>query len=736
MLNKCLNFEIKSKQRKFNKLNRDYKNGLDLFKGKVSWLDYKVLVSKLTHCNHSKIKNVKSIHKDKLERLGISDTNLLDADKVIFNYSCRILSKEEKDVLKLGLQFGFSGKKPRFIEHYLSYEKFSKQILDVKKDYGQVEEVISKIKGLAHEGYNLKENDKGKVNINILDSLRKDKSILVTKPDKGRGVVILNKEEYIRKTEEILNDKTKFKLLNGDCFKIILKLEDRLNRLLRAIKSKLPDGHFNFLFASGSLPGILYGLPKIHKEGCPIRPILSAIGTFNYNIAKLLVPILSPLAQNKYTVKNSIDFARQLKTYEGLDSYYLASFDVKSLFTNIPLQETIDICVNESEKKKIIPFNLTKKQFKSLLELAVKESVFMFNDKLYQQTDGVAMGSPLGPTLANTFLGFHEENWLSDCPKEFKPIQYNRYVDDCFLIFKCKTHADLFLNYLNSKHKNITFTVEHEVNNQLPFLDILISKNSGKLTTEVFRKDTYTGLGLNYSSFVPSLYKINSIKTLIHRAYNLCSSWENFHQEIERLETYFCANGYPKSLFMKYVKRFVANKFSSTKSEEEIKEIRYIKLPFQGHFSYQVRNTMLSVLKQYIPDINFRFVFVNNNTIGSLFRVKDPMPTPLCSNIVYSYKCPDCMSRYIGSTSRNLRIRISEHRGNSYRTGQQITSPSFSKIREHSLEYNHAIRDNEFKIMFKARTLSDLRIAESLAIIKVKPDLNCNELATKLHMLS
>ncbi len=101
-------------------------------------------------------------------------------------------------------------------------------------------------------------------------------------------MVILNKKDYIDKTESILNDKSKINLINGDWFKYIISLEDKLNRILRKIKNKLTDTTYNFLFASGSTPGILYGLPKVHKDGCPIRPILSAINTFNYNLAKFL----------------------------------------------------------------------------------------------------------------------------------------------------------------------------------------------------------------------------------------------------------------------------------------------------------------------------------------------------------------------------------------------------------------------------------------------------------------
>ncbi len=88
----------------------------------------------------------------------------------------------------------------------------------------------------------------------------------------------------------------------------------------------------------------------------------------------------------------------------------MASFDIKSLFTNIPLNETINICVEQYNNN--IPFNLTISEFRTLLELSVKESAFIFNNKIYKQVDGVAMGTPLGPTLANAFLCFHETKWL------------------------------------------------------------------------------------------------------------------------------------------------------------------------------------------------------------------------------------------------------------------------------------------------------------------------------------
>ena len=95
----------------------------------------------------------------------------------------------------------------------------------------------------------------------------------------------------------------------------LLKLEDKLNRVLRSIKSAIGDNTYHKLFAAGSRPGRLYGLVKVHKQGNPLRPIISAIGMFNYNVAKFLVPVLTPLTTNQYTIENSYSFNKNSKLY-------------------------------------------------------------------------------------------------------------------------------------------------------------------------------------------------------------------------------------------------------------------------------------------------------------------------------------------------------------------------------------------------------------------------------------
>ena len=133
--------------------------------------------------------------------------------------------------------------------------------------------------------------------------------------------------------------------------------------------------------------------------------------------------------------------------------------------------------------------------------------------KIIDQIDGAAIGSPLGPVLANLFMSFfHEANWI----KEYGPgniLFYKRYVDDIFCLLNNENEAEHFLEYLNSKHTGIKFTMETEVENKIPFLDILIrSSEKGDFHTSVYRKNTFTGLLFNFNSFTPLKYELGLLK--------------------------------------------------------------------------------------------------------------------------------------------------------------------------------------------------------------------------------
>ena len=138
--------------------------------------------------------------------------------------------------------------------------------------------------------------------------------------------------------------------------------------------------------------------------------------------------------------------------------------------------------------------NLTKKSFRSLLELAISDSFFIFDVKYCKQKDGVAMDSPLGATVPDVFLCHLIEQWMSNFPINYKPTSHIRYVDDAFLLFSSKLYVTKYLNYMNSKHQKIKFMVKREENNSLSFLDIKLFRDSGKFQTSVYRKSTFSGV--------------------------------------------------------------------------------------------------------------------------------------------------------------------------------------------------------------------------------------------------
>ena len=198
------------------------------------------------------------------------------------------------------------------------------------------------------------------------------------------------------------------------------------------------------MYPCGSGPAHIYGTPKMHKfspsDSFPkLRPIVSSIGTFNYNLACFLCDLLSPLVPNDYPCKDTFSLISQIKN-ANLSKKFLVSYDVTSLFTNIPLQETINIAIN------LIfihnpNLNITKKLIKKLFLFATSQTHFIFNNKFYNQIDGVAMGSPLAPVLANILMDFYESKWLNEYNLN-KTKFYLRYADDILAAFDKEQDAN------------------------------------------------------------------------------------------------------------------------------------------------------------------------------------------------------------------------------------------------------------------------------------------------------
>ena len=289
---------------------------------------------------------------------------------------------------------------------------------------------------------------------------------------------------------------------------------------------------------------------------------------------------------------------------------------------------------------------MSRAQLKKLFYFATSESHFLYKGQYYDQIDGVAMGSPLGPVLANLFMGYKEKIWL----KRYKGPKvnfYRRYVDDIFCMFDSKEDAYKFLEYLNNRHDCIKFTIEEEEDGKLPFLDVLISKIvGGTFHTTTYRKPTNTGLLTNFTSFCSYSYKIGLIKTLVDRAYKINSDLQSCTLDHKYISTVLQKNLFPLVLIKRVINEYMArapsnnaNEIIDPDGEAPVIDKRYYKLPYLGEISPKTNRALIRLIKKCCTEaIEARFVF-DTSKIGRYFSAKDHIPKLLRSHVVYHFTC-------------------------------------------------------------------------------------------------
>ena len=255
------------------------------------------------------------------------------------------------------------------------------------------------------------ENNLPKAEFHALKSVIRNKGLISQRADKDNTVVILNKKDYISKMTLILADTPKCKKIQIDDSKVLnhlIHMENKFVELLKRLKEKqeTSDKVYNELYPTDSQPGILYSLCEIRRSIVDVVPcfcsILSAIGTPTYKLLQFLMPLKEPLMYKQFTIKNLFLFCEELKhLYANL---IMASFDVESLFTNIPLQEPFYLCVQKLFEDKNYINDLSKDSFREMITATMATLSYLFDNNYYKQHDGVTMGFLLGPIFANIFL--------------------------------------------------------------------------------------------------------------------------------------------------------------------------------------------------------------------------------------------------------------------------------------------------------------------------------------------
>ena len=758
-----------------HKLTEDFKNRVS--KGTADgWLD------SIKESNSSRLERVGLNHFRKFTRL-LLDNHKIDASvltsearhaedpfnegslNVIFNQSSHVLSPLEEEGLRNGLKFILSPNKVDEVDLYARLESLVGTIYYREKNPPQLANIASEMGREAQNAIERFNHSKPTPNIRksvlqALKGLANNKDLVINKPDKGNGVVIMDRTDYVSKVMDILGDPQKFRENpNVDLYKPTLSLETEVRFLLKELLKKgvIDIKQYRAAYPTGSRPCLLYGLPKVHKTGTPIRPILSAAGSAVHGLAQLMVPILAPITTNEHTVSNSLVFAEEMANLDK-SGLTFASYDVASLFTNIPLEETVDIIAKANFDQKLSR-DLDPHIIKKIIRTTTQNCFFRFDGKIFSQTDGVAMGSPLGPTLANIFMSDFESKHLGNCPEECRPVLYRRYVDDILVAFKRPEDIGAFWEYYNNLHPNIKFSIEEENGGIINFLDITIKKEGG---TSTFRKNTFTGLLTKYNSFLHQQYKTGLISCLLYRSWKLCSSMAMFEEEISFLKTLFLQNRFPLDLFLEETSKFKSKHCATPEAtqptdlvtldttgtsspstsvvhdpddpvvpavpfaEQEEKNPMTIALPYLGDASLRLRNGIKKSLRRHLPDSKFRFVFRSGTPLSAMFKFKDQLAADLCSKLVYHYTCSTCHVDYIGCTNRHLRTRVSEHMGISARTGAaRGTHPSdATAVKQHATDSGHPISEEDFKVIYNPSQPNLLYISETILIQRNKPSLN------------
>ncbi|CAH1240098.1 NOTCH2 [Branchiostoma lanceolatum] len=303
-------------------------------------------------------------------------------------------------------------------------------------------------------------------------------------------------------------------------------------------------------------PPAFYGLPKIHKPGVPLRPIVSGIGSVTYNLAGYLAKILGPLVgKSQHHVQNSADFVQKIKDITVAEDEIITSYDVCSLFTCIPPKEAVSVVREALEADDTLAdrTKLSVDHICELLDLCLGCTYFTYKQQFFQQVHGCAMGSPVSPIVVNLYMEKFENKALSTFNGP-PPANWFRYVDDTWCRLK-KRVADDFFDHINQVDDNIKFTQESCQNNMLPFLDTkTIIEKDGNLQFEVYRKPTHTDQYLAFDSHHPLEHKLAVIKTLFHRADNVITSDEAKTEEHRHLRVALAKCGYQNWTFNKALK--------------------------------------------------------------------------------------------------------------------------------------------------------------------------------------
>ena len=322
-----------------------------------------------------------------------------------------------------------------------------------------------------------------------LGNLKSKGEIIIKKADKGSSIVVMNRSDYIGEAERQLSDTKFYKKVDTDLTeKHMSEVSNLVEQALRL--NDISEPIYNCLLNPKSKTSSLYLLPKIHKikqpgEFPPGRPIISANGSPTERISAFVDEnIKGAVPHLDSHIKDTTDFIHRIESILIPDNCILVTFDVTSLYTNIPNDEGIRAVAKSLVKHK--PPYCHPRTVLKFLQAVLTLNNFDFNGKHYLQVGGTAMGTKLAPSYANIFMGDLETRLISGYHKE--PFLWVRFIDDIFVIW---THGEQelikFHEHLNSFHESIKYTMEQS-RSKIVFLDTWVKVITNRLIVDLNTK--------------------------------------------------------------------------------------------------------------------------------------------------------------------------------------------------------------------------------------------------------
>lgn len=445
---------------------------------------------------------------------------------------------------------------------------------------------------------------------------------------------------------------------------------------------------------------------------------IATIQSPTYKLSKLIAETLGKVTNDSpFHVKDSWQFAKEVKEARIPDGYKLISLDATSLYTNVPTA----LCTKAIKKRwqQIKPHTfMTQKQFLEAVNIITTESYFRYKDHYYLQISGLAMGNSISGFLADMVMEDLEETSLRKLP--FNVPFYRRYVDDIIVAVPVNG-SDVIMQQFNSYHKNLKFTVEEEINASINFLDMsLHRKNDGHIETIWYQKAIASGRYLHFEAHNPITHKRNVATTLTDRAIALTNTMDR-PKSLKKVKELLSGNGYPEQFVSNVIKNRVDKFYNNGQTKKEQKN-RFIAAPYIPGLSEK--------LKKSLNEHDLTLSCKTTNRIGNIYtRTKYTLPKEEKSKVVYQVRCRDCNAIYIGITKQKLKDRMAKHRSDVHLKRTYNTTG----LTLHAVKEAHTFNFKDVTILEQIPNYWQRIIAEKMFIHKASNTVNTQVDKMGLH---